>query len=227
MRTIFIRSLSIAALAFAAFAGSAVAQTQPSPILNTLEVQKLAKSAEPKDNARLAAHFSALADQYTAEAKRHTSMAKSFGINRNMGAGMPVHCTRIAELNTETATTLRDLATHHQKVAVGTSSIAPAGAAPFQGGRGAREPNEKELTALAAKANSVSDHRALEEYFLTAAKRYTAEANAHVALAQTYRGTRMTWAPAIHDHLADLARKSAKEATASAVMHKDMAGLGR
>lgn len=227
MRTIVTRSFLIAAVAFVAFAGGAVAHTQESLILNTLEVQKLATSAEPNDNARLAAHFSALADRYTAEARRHTSMAKSFGGNRNIGAGMPVHCTRIAELNTETATTLRDLVTHHQKVAAGTASIAPAGASAFQGGLGAREPTEKELTALAAKASSVSDHRALEEYFVTVAKRYTAEANQHAALSRSYLGTRMRWAPPIHDHLASLARKSAKEATALATMHKDMAGLAR
>jgi len=41
----------------------------------------------PGDNARLAAHFTALADRYAAEAKRHTSMAQSFVDNpsRNLG----------------------------------------------------------------------------------------------------------------------------------------------
>jgi hypothetical protein len=226
MRTIVIRSL-IAALALVAFSGHAVAQMQEPAILNTLEVQKMATSTEPSDNARLAAHFDALAHRYSAEAKRHTSIAQSFAGNRNLGAGMNVHCTRIAELNAQTATTLRELAAHHQKVAAGRPSIAPAGAAAFHGGLGARAPGRDELTALASKARSVSDHKALEEYFLTAARRYAAEADDHAALAQTYRGTRMTWAPVIHDRLAHLARESAAEATASAVMHRDLASLGR
>ena len=227
MRTIQTRLLFVLALAFVAFAGNAVAQTQASPILNTLEVQKLAASAEPADNARLAAHFSALAARYTAEAKQHSSMAASFGSNRTIGPGMSVHCKRIAELNTQSATTLRELATHHNKVAAGVASTPPAGAAAFQGGTDAREPTEKELTALAAKARSVADHRALQEYFTTKARRYTAEANQHDAFAKAYHGTRMTWAPGMHDHLARLARESAKEATASATMHQDLAGVAR
>jgi hypothetical protein len=42
------------------FAGNALSQTA-SPILNTLEVQKLVASGEPADNAKLSAHFAALA----------------------------------------------------------------------------------------------------------------------------------------------------------------------
>ena len=87
MRTVHFRSLSIAAIAILTFAGSVAAQEKPSGLLNTLEVQQLVKRAEPGDNARLAAHFTALADRYAAEAKRHTSMAQSFVGNpsRNLG----------------------------------------------------------------------------------------------------------------------------------------------
>jgi hypothetical protein len=61
----------------------------------------------------LSAHFSALAERYVAEAARHTSMSRSFVGNpsRNLGTGLSVHCTRLADLNTQSATTLRDLAT--------------------------------------------------------------------------------------------------------------------
>ena len=69
--------------------------------------------------------------------------------------------------------------------------------------------------------------RGLEEYFLTLAKRYTAEANEHVALAQTYRGTRIAQAAVHHDRLAGLSRDGVKEATAAAEMHKQLAGVGR
>ena len=52
----------------------------------------------------------------------------------------------------------------------------------------------KQLNAMAAKAGTPDDHHALEEYFVTLAKRETAEANEHVALAQAYRGTRIAQA---------------------------------
>lgn len=61
----------------AALANSANAQTG-SPILNALEVQKLVASTEPADNARLSAHFAALADRYMREATRHNAMAQAF-----------------------------------------------------------------------------------------------------------------------------------------------------
>ena len=70
-------------------------------------------------------------------------------------------------------------------------------------------------------------NRALEEYFLTLAKRYTNEANDHVTLAQTYRGTRIAQAALHHDRLAGLSRDAAKEATAAAEMHKGLAGVAR
>ena len=98
MRTVHFRSLSIAAIAVLTFAGSVAAQEKPSGLLNSLEVQQLVKRAEPGDNARLAAPFTALADRYAAEAKRHTSMAQSFVGNpsRNLGTGMSAHCKQLA-----------------------------------------------------------------------------------------------------------------------------------
>ena len=78
MRTFHLRSLSVAAIAILTFAGVVAAQEKPSGLMNSLEVQQLVKRAEPGDNARLAAHFTALADGYVAEAKRHTSMSQHF-----------------------------------------------------------------------------------------------------------------------------------------------------
>ena len=63
--------------------------------------------------------------------------------------------------------------------------------------------------------------------FLMLAKRYTTAADEHVTLSATYRGTKIAQASAIHDHLARLARDSAKEATAAAEMHKQLAAAGR
>jgi hypothetical protein len=228
MRTVHLRLVVLAA-ALLAFAGTVTAQDKPNSLLNTLEVRQLVARAEPADNARLSAHFSALADRYTAEARRHLSMSQSFVGNpsRNLGTGMSVHCKRLAELNTESATTVRELAAYHEKLAVGAPATPPRDGARFQGGAGAPEPTEKELNALAAKAGTPAEHHALEEYFLTLAKRYTTAADEHVTLAATFRGTKIAQASAIHDHLARLARDSAKEATAAAEMHKQLANVAR
>ena len=229
MKPVHFRLFALAATALVAVAGLATAQETASWLLNSLEVRELVGRAEPADNARLAVHFTALADQYAAEAKRHISMSKSFAgnPNRNLGSGMSVHCKRLADMNTQEATTVRELVAYHEKLAAGTPATPPRDGARFQGGAGAPEPTGQELNALAAKASTPAEHRGLEEYFLTLAKRYTSEANEHVTLAQTYRGTRIAQAAVIHDRLAGLARESAKEATAAADMHKGLATIAR
>src|SRR5262245_16306147 len=222
------RFISLAATAVAVLAPFTAA-AQPSHVLNALEVRMLVASAAPADNAKLAAHFSALTDRYTAEARRHTSMSGSFtgNPNRSIGSGMSMHCKRLADLNTESAATVRGLAEHHAKLASGLPSTPPPDSAKYQGGEGASVPSDKELNALAAKARTPSEHHALEEYFMTLAKRYTATADEQVALAAAYRGTKMAQAATAADRLVTLSRDSAKEANEAASMHKQLAALGR
>jgi hypothetical protein len=230
MRTSFIRILAVGALALAALAGRAAAQQPASPILNTLEVRKLVSSSAPADNARLGAHFAALAERYAADAKRHTAMAQAFVASptrRTATSGAADHCKRLATLNTQAAATLRELAAYHEKVASGAGGASPKDAARFHAGEGAAQPSDADLAALASKASTPADHHALEEYFQTAAKRYTAEASEHAAMAQAYRGTRITQAAAHCDHLVTLSKDEAKEATAAADMHKQLAGAAR
>ncbi len=228
MTTFTSRLLAIGMLAVLMFAGNALSQTA-APVLNTLEVQKLVASGEPGDHAKLSAHFTALADRSAAEAARHTTMAQSYvrNPNRSTGDGMKLHCDRLAELNTQSANTLRDLAGHHKALAAGAASTAPAGGGRFQGGAGGPAPTEAELKALAAKAATPADHRVLQEYFLTAAKRYTADVNDHTAIARSYRGTRIAQAADHCDRLVANARASAKEATAAAQMHAQLANIAR
>jgi hypothetical protein len=227
MRTIDIRLLSLVALAFLVFAGNAAAERKSPALLNTLEVQQLVKRAEPADNARLAGHFTALAERYTAEAKRHMSMSQSFVGNpsRSLGTGMSAHCKRLADLNTQSATELRDLAAYHQKLASGATATPPAAGARFEGGAGASAPTDQELKSMASKAATPADHRALEEYFLTLAKRYTVDATEHATTANTYRGTKIAQAAVHCDSLVRLSKDAAKEATEAAAMHKQLAGI--
>ena len=229
MRTVHFRSVLLSAAAVLTLAGSVAAQDTPVGLLNNLEVRQLVARGEPGDQAQLSAHFTALADRYAAEAKRHISMSQSFTGNpsRNLGTGMSAHCKQLANLNTQSETTVRELAAYHAKLASGTPATPPKGGARFQGGAGAPAPTEKELNALAAKASTPAEHRGLEEYFLTLARRYTAEANEHVALAQAYRGTRIAQAAMHHDRLATLSRDAVNEASAGAEMHKQLAGVAR
>jgi hypothetical protein len=228
MRTVH-HSLAMAAAAALTLTGNVAAQEKPSAILNTLEVRQLVARAEPADNAQLSAHFAALADRYAAEARRHTAMSQSFVGNptRNLGTGMSVHCKRLADLNTQEAASLRELATYHHDLAGGAAATPPARAARYQRGAGAQAPTDKELAELAAKASTPADHHALEEYFRTLAGRYEADAKEHASFAGGLRTTRLEQAAAIHSQLATLSRDAAKEANAAAEMHKQLASVAR
>jgi hypothetical protein len=143
MKPITFRTMAMGALATVMVAGAAAAQAPASPILNTLEVRKLVESNEPADNARLGAHFAALADRYAADAKRHEAMAQAFiaaPTRRTPANTAADHCKRLATLNKQSAETLRELAAHHEKLAAGAPSTSPKGAAPFLGGAGSPEP---------------------------------------------------------------------------------------
>jgi hypothetical protein len=213
--------------AFLVVTSVAEAGQKPGVPLNRIEVQQLVARGGPADQPRLSAHFVALAERYSAEAQRHSSMSRSFAGNPrgNFGTGMSAHCKQLADLNTKSAVTVRELAAYHANLANGGTALPPADAAKFQGGAGAPEPTRKELNALAAKASTPAEHHALMEYFSTLAKRYSSDANEHVALAQTYRGTRLAAAAAQHDTLALLARAAEKEAMAAATMHEDLATI--
>jgi hypothetical protein len=234
MRTRQLCLLSVPALAFLVLAGNTAAQDRPPALLNAVEVQQLITRAEPGDNARLASHFAALSERYAAEARRHTEMSQGAVGNpsRDLGSGMSAHCKRLAELNTESATALSELASYHQKLAAGTAATPPAAGARFQAGEGAPAPTDQELNALAAKASTPADHRVLEGYFLTLAKRYTAEERDHRAMASAYRGLPRNpgWAAAAAAHcdrLVTLSRESAREATGAAAAHRTLAGEHR
>ena len=230
MRTVHFRSLTLAAVAALTLASSGAAQNRPPGLLNSLEVRQLVARGEPGDQAQLSAHFTVLANRYAAEAKRHVSMSQSFIGNpsRNLGTGMSAHCKHLADLNTQSETAARELAAYHAKLAGGTPATPPKNGAVFQSGAGAPEPTERELSALAEKASTPAEHRGLEEYFATLAKRYTRDAAHHVQFAAAYRNSaRLTQAAVTHDRLAELSRAAAKEATAAAEMHKQLAGVGR
>jgi hypothetical protein len=231
MRTIRFRTLSMGALALLTFSGGVAAQTPPPAVLNTLEVRQLVERAEPGDHARLGAHFAAIAERYTVDARRHTAMSKAIGgnPNRQLATGSSARYTRLAELDTQSAATLRELAVHHERLAAGTPSTVPLGSARFEDGKGAPAPTDRELNALAARARTPAEHRALEEYFMTLAARHTKKATEHTAMAQAYRGNanRRGGDPAVHcDRMTRLSREAAEEARGAAAEHGHWATIG-
>lgn len=223
--------LLIVGAAMLLMASPLAAQT-PSGVLNSLEVKRLVTEATPAANATLAKHFAALATSYDTEAASHTAMANAYTGNPNhsFGGNMSVHCKKLAELATESAKTAREMVTYHTNLAAGAAAEPPKGAAAFDAGAGAPAPTPEDVKRLATAAKSPADHHALQEYFLTLAKEKTAEANEHATMAQTFRVSgprRGAEFAAMHcDDLAKLARDAAKEATASAELHRQLANVG-
>jgi hypothetical protein len=216
MKPIYVRwSVLVAAVLCLALPASA--QERPPGILNSLELTELVARARPADHIRLSGHFGALADRYVAEASRHRLMSRLGGnAGRNVGVGATVHCRQLADLNTQSATTARELAVYHAMLAVGLAGTPPHGAARFHGGAGAPEPTQHEVNVAIARARTRAEQSVLQEYFLMRVRHFTGNADEHVRLAQTFRGTRIAHAAVHQDWLAERARTSAKEAQATA-----------
>jgi hypothetical protein len=206
--------------------GIAAAQTPEPPILDTIEVRQLVASAVPADQARLVAHFTALAERHEADAKRHAEMAKAYVPGpRGQGLEMKTHCQRLTDLGTKSAARLRALATHHASLARGFASTPPDKGAKYQAGSEARDPSEADLRRRAISASTTSDHRVLREYFLAFAKRYDAEADGHAGMATLYRSTSRLAPVATHcDRLVTELRGITREARSAAAMHGLLAG---
>jgi hypothetical protein len=230
MRTVHFRSLALATVAALTFAANGAAQEKAPGLLNNLQVRQLVARAEPGDQAQLSAHFTALAGRYATAAKRHISMSQSFIGNpsRNLGTGMSAHCKQLANLNTQSETTVRELATYYAQLASGIPATPPKDGARFQSGAGAPEPTAKELNALAAQASTPAEHRGLEEYFTSLARRYTRDAERHAQFAAAYRNSlRIADPGGTHDRLAQWSRHAAKDAIAAAEMHEQLARLAQ
>lgn len=231
-----LRSITIGLCAVVAFGAQAVAQEAQSGILTALEVRQLIARGEPADHARLDRHFSALADQYAADSKRHSAMASVFIASpsvRVRAQSSADHCKRLERLATQSAATLRELATHHANLSAGNPSMAPKNAERFEAGEGARvvEQHDKEMHDLAANARTAADHRAIQEYFESIEKKYNEAVNEHTGMARAYRAVpnrRGGGDPAAHcDRLVKLSREAAKEAGAVATEHKQAASAGK
>jgi hypothetical protein len=222
-----VRRFSFAAALFsvASLASLAAAQEATTPVLNTLELRQAVVSGTQADQARLAAHFTALADRYAADAKVHAKMAQALAATPKT-PGASAHCKQLAAANQRLETEARELAAFHTKAAAGTAGVAPSDRAGLTTGVGARKPTDDEMEAFADKAGRAGDHRALADYFTTLAKRYQADADAHRGMATLYQTSRTAGMVPHCERLARLAKGAANEARTAAAMHTRLAGSG-
>ena len=219
----------LVAVVLLSFAGMSAAQPGPTAILNSLDVMQLAARTAPADQLRLAAHFSALADQYAIEATRHERMARSFvGTSRpQLDASMTMHCRQLTALALESADTLRELAAYQAQLGGGHPLPAPSKGARFYTGEGATPPSATDVRTWVAQAKTSDEHRVLAGYFTAVANRNAATEATHRLMANTYRGTKIESSAAHCDRLVRLSRDGAREARVAAALQNQMAEAGR
>ena len=221
------RTVALGVVTLFAIVGRGAAQ-QSAQILPAPQVRELMASQQPGDHARLWRHFETLSARYAADANRHLAFARaSAAVPRGAGAAASAHHTRLAASAKEAASIVGELGIHHRHLAAGVLSTAPQHAERFEKGAGApATPSEQQLLELAAKARTPNEHGLLTEYYTMLAARYTADAQAHRAMAQGYRGLSRPDQSAIGhcDRLVQLFDGAASESQALATEHRQLAG---
>ncbi len=225
MPSIYFRRARAAVVISALFAGTAAAQSGSVSPLNTLDFQQLITSAEPTAHVRLAAHFSALADQGIAEAARHRRMERTFVAppRSQLDASMSIHCRQLAQHALQSASTLRELAAYHAQLGRGVVAELPTHSARFQAGEGSIPPSPAEVDTWLASGTTPDEHRVLADYFTTIAGRYAKTGSEHALIAGMYRGTKID-SNAVHcDLIVTAARQNEKTARAAAALQNRLA----
>jgi len=202
-----------------------------SGLLNRLEVQRLVATDTAEAHAALARHFIALVHAYRSDAARYTALAKAYVGNPNHPADANVRASwmRKAEDATANANAARAVVAYHQILSLGRISPRPAGAAAFDGGKGAPEPTPAEVDDLVRAAHTPAAHRELVEYFLVVARTEASNAEAY---ARTARMARVSGARNIdviaarYDQLASMAREAARQANLAVELHRQLSTIG-
>jgi hypothetical protein len=226
---IFLRTFTITALAIA-MAATATAQNA-SGLMNVFEVQRLVVADTAAAHTALAKHFLAVAEMHRVDASRYSARATLGGGNPNHPFGTDARDRRIRQADVAAAAerTVRAVAAYHQILSIGGSVRRPAGAAAFDGGKGAPPPTRAELDIVARNARTPSAERELVEYFLIVAREETANAEAYARTARIMRvsGARSTEGIAVRfDRMAGTAREAAHQANLAAELHRQLAAIG-
>ena len=153
MRTIYSRTI-LAGAVLVVITTTAAAQDRTA-LLTSIEVRRLVASGQRDDDARLRDHFAALAEMYSAEAARHTTMARTLQANPNhaLAVSPDAHQMRLAKLAATSAATVRELSVYYGLLASGITSPAPNDSARFEAGEGAPAPNDRQIAELVASAH--------------------------------------------------------------------------
>lgn len=228
MRPIYVRTISASVLALLAFAAGAAAQEKTSPgILTRNELRDLAATADtPLEHLQLRNHFTALAERYDVDAKRYSALAKAYVGNQNRRTTDPtIYREQLSLRAAAAAKSARALAAHHGRLAAGVPSTAPADPQHLEHGTGAPATmSDAKLRDLVAKTSTPADHGKLQDYFTTAAARYTADADAHSAMAAAYRSRGSVEQVALRcDRFVAQARETAAAAQSLAAEHQALA----
>ena len=218
-------------------AASSSALSAAQDLRTTKEMEELvARAATPAEHTALSTHFLDMAARYEADADAHVAMAADYrrnAVNANRRFGDPgVHCDRIAQRAREAATTARELATLHERLATG--GPASGAKAPTKGPvlsmPKVRFPDlltPKQAQELVASAKTPADHTTLSKHFVAEAARYKADADRHAAMAAGYRGSNRRGgleAAAVHcDRLVEQVRDAATAARELATYHEGLA----
>lgn len=205
---------SFIAIVVAAAALTAAPQGTSGPVLDEGELRQAMSATGAPDHAKLAAHYTALADRYGGDSARHAEMAKGYSTNTSRAGGpdMRGHCIALANLNAGMEKSARNLAKFHTDSAATAAKPAPSGS---MGGQMASHGKVGE----AEKAPAPSDHAAVAAYFNRVADRYTADAKMHDAMAAMYRTGRTAGMADHCERLARDARAAAKHAREAAAQH--------
>lgn len=87
-------------------------------------------------------------------------------------------------------------------------------------------PTEREVSALVSSARTPAEHLVLANYFESRGKAYDSEAAEHLAMLDAPQGGRLTMGPAHCERLAEKLRAQAREAGATAALHRELAAAG-
>jgi len=228
MKRLFAMVLAVALVT----AGTLAAQTT-SGVLNTLEVQRLVAAGTPAAHVALSSHYMALAEMFATQAARFDALARApSGAPNHPVVTMGVNARHVSQAQAAMALSerAREMAAYHQFLSIGAPAAPPVDRATFDGGFAARTPTASELRAATAAARTAADHHVLEEYYMTVNARSAADAKAHAAMANNFRVSgqrRGSELAAMHcDRLAKQAREAAKDASAAAALHRQLADIG-
>ncbi len=114
----------IAIIAALLFAGSGFAAEKPGELQKKELTRLLTSASSPRDHLRLAAHYTAQARRYDAEAAEHLDLAKGYrghpsgsDQKRPMAPDTAAHCDYLAETLAKAAKAARALAAAHESMA--------------------------------------------------------------------------------------------------------------